>query len=129
MSRKSHGAADFLMIFFLSNRFGLEGLVTFKRENEYDAETYEIAVPVDGTSSSNGGKSVRIGVFDKVLVEISVEKVRYIQGVVPAAFNYCRFRNANVFFSSTLVPRSQDKNTQRGRVTMALIEPVDSRGM
>lgn len=98
MSRKSHGAADFLMIFFLSNRFGLEGLVTFKRENEYDAETYEIAVPVDGTSSSNGGKSVRIGVFDKVLVEISVEKVRYIQGVVPAAFNYCRFRNANVFF-------------------------------
>lgn len=69
-------------------RFGLEGLVTFKRENDYDAETYEISVPgADGTVT-------RIGVFDKVLVEISVEK---------------------------------DKNTQRGRVRMDLIEPIDSR--
>lgn len=50
-------------------RFGLEGLVTFKRDNEYDAETYEIAVP-----DKNGDK-VKIGVFDKVVVEIGVEKV------------------------------------------------------
>ncbi|GAA5869763.1 hypothetical protein JCM16303_001786 [Sporobolomyces ruberrimus] len=72
------------------NQFGLEGLVTFKRDNEYDAETYEIAVP-----DKNGDK-VKIGVFDKVVVEIGVEK---------------------------------DKNTQRGKVVMALVEPVDSRGL
>lgn len=59
---------------YLLRRFGLEGLVTFKRENEYDANTYEIAVPSD--SSSEG--PVRIGVFDKVLVEISVEKVAFV---------------------------------------------------
>lgn len=50
----------------------MEGLVTFKRENEYDPETYEIAIPTD---TSIGGASVRIGVFDKVKVEITVEKV------------------------------------------------------
>ena len=54
------------------DRFGLEGLVTFKRENEYDAETYEIAVP------SEAGPAIRIGVFDKVKVEISVEKVSMV---------------------------------------------------
>ncbi|GAA5821495.1 hypothetical protein JCM10212_001490 [Sporobolomyces blumeae] len=75
------------------NQFGLEGLVTFKRDNEYDAETYEIAVP---DPKDPTGDKVKIGVFDKVMVEIRVEK---------------------------------DKNTQRGKVVMALIEPVDSRGM
>ncbi|BGP57585.1 hypothetical protein JCM8202_000489 [Rhodotorula sphaerocarpa] len=74
------------------SQFGLEGLVTFKRENEYDAESYEITVP----KSADGGDKVTIGVFDKVEVEISVEK---------------------------------DKNTQRGKVVMHLVEPVDSRGM
>lgn len=52
----------------LCHRFGLEGLVTFKRENEYDAETYEIMIPAEP-------EPVTIGVFDKVLVEITVEKV------------------------------------------------------
>ncbi|GAA5953845.1 hypothetical protein JCM8115_004175 [Rhodotorula mucilaginosa] len=73
------------------SQFGLEGLVTFKRDNEYDAESYEITVPKDAS-----GEKVTIGVFDKVEVEISVEK---------------------------------DKNTQRGKVVMHLIQPVDSRGM
>jgi len=73
------------------SQFGLEGLVTFKRDNEYDAESYEITVP-----KAAGGEKVTIGVFDKVEVEISVEK---------------------------------DKNTQRGKVVMHLVEPVDSRGM
>lgn len=72
------------------NQFGLEGLVTFKRDNEYDAGTYEITVP------DKDGDKVKIGVFDKVVVEIGVEK---------------------------------DKNTQRGKVVMALCEPVDSRGL
>jgi hypothetical protein len=49
--------------------------VTFTRENNYDPETYEISVPVAGADS--GGKAdVNIGVFDKVMVEITVEKVR-----------------------------------------------------
>ncbi|GAA5988843.1 hypothetical protein JCM10908_006194 [Rhodotorula pacifica] len=73
------------------SQFGLEGLITFKRDNEYDAESYEITVP-----KSADGDKVTIGVFDKVEVEISVEK---------------------------------DKNTQRGKVVMHLVEPVDSRGM
>lgn len=58
----------------------------FKRENEYDAETYEIAVPAD-TSEPNG-PAVRIGVFDKVLVEISVEKVRLRLSRFGAGWNY-----------------------------------------
>ncbi|GAA5932387.1 exosome catalytic subunit DIS3 [Sporobolomyces koalae] len=55
------------------NQFGLEGLVTFKRDNEYDAETYEITVP------DKAGNQVKIGVFDKVTVEISVEKDKNTQ--------------------------------------------------
>jgi exosome complex exonuclease DIS3/RRP44 len=54
------------------NQFGLEGLVTFKRDNDYDAETYEITVPND----NDNGDKVKIGVFDKVVVEIGVEKVK-----------------------------------------------------
>ncbi|GAA5957793.1 hypothetical protein JCM21900_004555 [Sporobolomyces salmonicolor] len=74
------------------NQFGLEGLVTFKRDLEYDAETYEIVVP----DKDKEGNKVKIGVFDKVTVEIGVEK---------------------------------DKNTQRGKVVMSLIDPIDSRGL
>ena len=73
-------------------RFGLEGLVTFKRENTYDAETYEISVPKEVGRPEAG--HVKIGVFDKVTVEITVEK---------------------------------DKHSQRGRVKMFLVDPVDSR--
>ncbi|GAA5995943.1 exosome catalytic subunit DIS3 [Rhodotorula paludigena] len=72
------------------SQFGLEGLVTFKRELEYDAENYEIS------AANARGEKVTIGVFDKVEVEIGVEK---------------------------------DKNTQRGKVVMHLVEPLDSRGL
>lgn len=48
--------------------------MTFKRDNEFDAEKYEIAIPTDAANPNS--PVVRIGVFDKVLVEISVEKVR-----------------------------------------------------
>ncbi|KAK4055063.1 exosome catalytic subunit dis3 [Microbotryomycetes sp. JL221] len=71
------------------SQFGLEGLVMFKRENEYNAETYEITVP-------SGSSPVTLGVFDRVTVEISVEK---------------------------------DRSTQRGKVIMTLVEPVDSRAL
>ncbi|GAA6018907.1 hypothetical protein JCM10207_009191 [Rhodosporidiobolus poonsookiae] len=73
------------------SKYGLEGLVTFKRDNDYDADNYELHVPQPGD-----GSRATIGVFDKVLVEIGVEK---------------------------------DKNTQRGKVVMALVEPVSSKGL
>ncbi|KAM0747130.1 mitotic control protein dis3 [Meredithblackwellia eburnea MCA 4105] len=74
------------------SRFGLEGLITFEKENEFDPDHYEVALP----SGNGDGKKVKIGVFDKVVVDISVET---------------------------------DKNTQRGKVVMTLVEPVSSRGL
>ena len=72
-------------------RLGIEGLVTFKREIQFDAENYVIKVP-----SGTEGKEATIGVFDKVTVQIEVEK---------------------------------DKNTQRGKVKMTLVQPIDSRAL
>jgi exosome complex exonuclease DIS3/RRP44 len=55
--------------FLTPRRLGLEGLITFKKDtHEYDAESYTISVP---TSS---GSSAVIGVFDKVIVEVGIEK-------------------------------------------------------
>lgn len=70
-------------------RLGIEGLVTFKREIQFDADNYTVTVP-------SGGQQVTIAVFDKVKVLVEVE---------------------------------QDKNTQRGRVVMALSQPIDSRSL
>lgn len=68
-------------------RLGLEGLVTFQKElHTYDAENYTISIP-----SSSG--EVVVAVFDKIMVDISIEK---------------------------------DENTQRGKVKMIMVEPVDS---
>ncbi|KIJ59605.1 hypothetical protein HYDPIDRAFT_118378 [Hydnomerulius pinastri MD-312] len=74
---------------------GLEGLVTFKRDVQFDAENYTLSVPSPSPSPPSQ-KDITISVFDKVKVRIEVEK---------------------------------DKNTQRGRVKMTLISPVDSRGL
>ena len=63
----------------------------FKRDTQFDAENYAITVPSSSTTKS---KDVTISVFDKVVVDVEVEK---------------------------------DKNTQRGRVKMTLVSPVDSR--
>ncbi|KAJ3865942.1 hypothetical protein EV359DRAFT_72131 [Lentinula novae-zelandiae] len=73
---------------FVSNvcTLGIEGLVTFRRDTQFDAENYMITV-------SGAKAEVNISVFDKVVVRIEVEK---------------------------------DKNTQRGKVKMTLVEPVDS---
>jgi exosome complex exonuclease DIS3/RRP44 len=65
--------------------------VTFKRDTQFDADNYTITVP-----SSDVGSHVTIAVFDKVVVNVEVEK---------------------------------DKNTQRGRVKMTLVHPVDSRAL
>lgn len=68
-------------------KLGLEGLVTFHKElHTYDAENYTISVP------SPSGEVV-VAVFDKIMVDISIEK---------------------------------DENTQRGKVKMIMVEPVDS---
>ncbi|KAJ4498863.1 hypothetical protein C8R41DRAFT_935002 [Lentinula lateritia] len=72
---------------FVSNvcTLGIEGIVTFRRDTQFDAENYMITVP--------GAKAeVNISVFDKVVVRIEVEK---------------------------------NKNTQRSKVKMTLVEPVD----
>lgn len=54
------------------NRFGLEGLVTFKKPIAFDPENYNITV------DSLKGEKITIGVFDKVKVKISVDKVRVV---------------------------------------------------
>ena len=77
-----------LLMYFL-HRLGIEGLVLFKRDTQFDADQYTITVP-------SGDKKVTISVFDKVIVDIGVEK---------------------------------DKNTQRSRVKMMLVSPVDSRAL
>ncbi|KAF9448203.1 RNB-domain-containing protein [Macrolepiota fuliginosa MF-IS2] len=74
------------------SKLGIEGLVMFKRDTKFDAENYTITVP-GATSRSEG---VTVAVFDKVVVNIEVEK---------------------------------DKNTQRGKVKMTLVSPVDSSGL
>ena len=61
----------------------------FKRETSFDAENYQISVP-----TAADGEAATIAVFDKVKVQIEVEK---------------------------------DRNTQRGKVKMTLVGPVDLR--
>ncbi len=69
-------------------RLGIEGLVTFsKDEHEFDIEDYTLHVP------GPGGRRVAISVFDKIVVDVSIEK---------------------------------DKNTQRGKVKMAMRQPANS---
>ena len=56
------------------SRLGLEGLITFsKDQHNYDPENYTISIP------SPSGEEVTIGVFDKITVEVSVEKDKNTQ--------------------------------------------------
>jgi exosome complex exonuclease DIS3/RRP44 len=51
------------------SRLGLEGLITFKKDtHDFDPEEYTISVP-----TPKGSKAV-IGVFDKVTVDVGIEK-------------------------------------------------------
>ncbi|KAJ6501480.1 hypothetical protein C8R47DRAFT_228458 [Mycena vitilis] len=78
------------------SKLGIEGLVMFKRDlTEFDADNYTVTIP--GSSSAvSGDDDVTISVFDKVVVDIEVEK---------------------------------DKNTQKGKVKMTLVHPIDSRAL
>ncbi|KAF9654049.1 RNB-domain-containing protein [Thelephora ganbajun] len=70
------------------SKLGIEGLVMFKGEPKYDADNYTLTVP------SPENEDVTIAVFDKVVVQVEVEK---------------------------------DKNTQRGKVKMTLVDPPVAR--
>ncbi|KAI8457755.1 hypothetical protein BY996DRAFT_6889341 [Phakopsora pachyrhizi] len=88
------------------SQYGIEGLIKFKKEQEYNGELYEIKLKakenkdqmrINKTNNNYvdcGGEKVerfvKLGIFDKVLVGISTEK---------------------------------DKSTRRGKVKMRLIEP------
>ena len=51
---------------------GIEGLVTFKREIQFDADNYTITVPAEGHDET-------IAVFDKVQVMVEVEQDKNTQ--------------------------------------------------
>ncbi|KAJ7480098.1 hypothetical protein B0H11DRAFT_2158020 [Mycena galericulata] len=78
------------------SKLGIEGLVMFKRDlTEFDADNYTVTIPGSSTAVP-GDDDVTISVFDKVVVNIEVEK---------------------------------DKNTQKGKVKMTLVHPIDSRAL
>ncbi len=55
-------------------RLGIEGLVTFAKDtHDFDAENYTMKVP------GPNGKSVSISVFDKITVDVSIEKDKNTQ--------------------------------------------------
>lgn len=58
------------------NRYGLEGLITFKKDCDFDAENYTVRVPAEVSGLE---KELLLGVFDKCTVEIGVEKDRNTQ--------------------------------------------------
>ncbi|KAJ7226076.1 hypothetical protein GGX14DRAFT_642735 [Mycena pura] len=78
------------------SKLGIEGLVMFKRDiTQFDADNYTVTIP--GSSAAvPGDDDATISVFDKVIVNIEVEK---------------------------------DKNTQKGKVKMTLVHPIDSRAL
>lgn len=84
---------------FTLSRLGIEGLVTFKKDqHSFDPENYCITLPEGGLTEDGQpqGNMVKLAVFDKVTVSIRVEK---------------------------------DINTQRGKVRMELVSPVQSSGL
>ncbi|KAH9834605.1 RNB-domain-containing protein [Rhodofomes roseus] len=57
------------------SKLGIEGLVTFKRETQFDPDAYTMTVP----AASPEAVGTTIAVFDKVTVEIEVEKDKNTQ--------------------------------------------------
>lgn len=61
--------SDTLRLLIVLFRLGLEGLITFNKDtHEFDPENYLIKVP------TTSGNSATIAVFDKITVDVSIEK-------------------------------------------------------
>jgi exosome complex exonuclease DIS3/RRP44 len=58
----------------MGSRLGLEGVVTFKKPIEFDAQNYAVTLP-----GPAGEAGVRVAVFDRVAVHVEVEKDRNTQ--------------------------------------------------
>lgn len=56
----------------------MEGLVTFKRDVQFDAENYTVVVPSTAGGAQDAA-AVSISVFDKVKVRIELEKDKNTQ--------------------------------------------------
>lgn len=55
------------------NKYGLEGVITFPGECQFDPEEYQVTIPA---SLSQLGRDVTLGIFDRCTVEIGIEKDR-----------------------------------------------------
>ena len=55
------------------NKYGLEGVITFPGECQFDPDEYQVTIPA---SLSQLGSDVTLGIFDRCTVEIGIEKDR-----------------------------------------------------
>lgn len=53
------------------SKYGLEGVITFKQDCDYDAEAFQVTVPA---AVSGLARDLTLGIFDRCKVEIGVEK-------------------------------------------------------
>ena len=53
------------------HRLGIEGLITFKEEIEFDQQMYQVTIPPHLNAAN---KHITLGIFDKCQVQIGVEK-------------------------------------------------------
>lgn len=53
------------------NKYGLEGVITFPGECQFDPDEYQVTIPA---SLSQLGRDVTLGIFDRCTVEIGIEK-------------------------------------------------------
>lgn len=53
------------------NKYGLEGLITFSQDCQFDADEFQVTVPKDVSGFS---RDLTLGIFDKCKVEIGVKK-------------------------------------------------------
>jgi exosome complex exonuclease DIS3/RRP44 len=91
---------------------GIEGVVMFKKDYEFDAENYCITLPAAdsapavSSSKAKGKESAKSKAKESVKVEGKVEKI--------SVFDKVRVR----------IKVETDKNTQRGKVVMELVDIV-----
>lgn len=65
-----------LTCFSSLTRYGLEGLITFKQDCQFDADAFQVTVPA---VVSGLGRDMTLGIFDRCKVEIGVEKDKNTQ--------------------------------------------------